>query len=329
MNTLKKSIDNGNFKNLYIFHGSEDYLKTFYKDYLINKVMDDTSKMMNFDSFEGANCSIKKIVDAYTTLPFLSERRIVCVENSDIFYKRNKADSDFFYDNIEHIPETSIVIFVESRIDKRSRAYKKAVKNAYLLEFKTPSDDDLVVWIKKRLKENNKTIDSPTALYLLRYTAHDMTSVSNEIKKLIDYKKEENITFHDINEICTKALETKIFDLINAVGNKKTDIALNIYNNLIVMKEPPLKILSLLTMQFRRMLQTRQLMSESLNRQEIANALKIRSFAVNEYITQGKNFPSEVLMRAIHECLECDVNIKTGKIRDILALELLIIKYSS
>lgn len=330
MENLKADIRNRKFKNIYLFYGEEEYLKRHYQKLLINNLLTKEAEIMNLDSFDGKVSSVESISDAFVTLPFMSPYRVIVVKDSNLFFTGRKDDTEKMNDYLKEIPISSVIIFIESKIDKRSKFYKYVAKEGRAVEFKAPYEKDLVKWVKHLFNEHNKTIKDDTALYLLRTVAHNMDNVFKESQKLIDYKKDETeILKSDINEICTKSTETKIFDLIDALALKKTDIALSIYHNLLNMKEHPLMILTMITRQFRLIIQTIKLREMGALNNEIAETLGIRDFVVRECLKQSANFDSETLLVALKECLDIDVDIKTGRKNDKLAVELLILKYAS
>ncbi|MDE6182604.1 MAG: DNA polymerase III subunit delta, partial [Eubacteriales bacterium] len=175
----------------------------------------------------------------------------------------------------------------------------------------------------------NKKISMDNIIYLIRNVGGSMDMLYNEINKLINYKKEEQITKQDIDTICTKSIESKVFELIDAIGNKKIEQAVGIYKNLIFNKIAPFMILSMIARQFRIILQVKYLDRQGKNIPSIANELGLRDFVVKQALAQSKYFTNKVLLEAINECLEIDNKAKTGIIQDELGVEMIIIKYSS
>ena len=116
--------------------------------------------------------------------------------------------------------------------------------------------------------------------------------------------------------------------MVEAIGNKKTKIALDIYNNMVLMKESPLMILAMIARQFRIILQSKYLSEKGFYKSDIAKKINQREFVVSECLAQSKNFKKKTLLQALEDCLECDINIKTGKVQDKLGVEMIIIKYS-
>ncbi len=330
MKTLIHDIQTKSFKNIYVFYGEERYLIKKYEKQLKQAAMSDDSDMMNTDVFEGKTCSVDKIMDAAETAPFFSAYRLVIVKNSELFSVGRKDDSDKMATYLSSVPETTILLFLEEKVDKRSKIYKNinSASVGLCVEFVTPPENELAKWVIDMFKDKQYQITAAAAHYLLRNVLNDMESVLCEMEKLIDYKRgEQAVSERDVDDVCIKSLEVKIFDMVDAIGNKKPDIALDIYNNLLFLKESPLKILTMIARQFRIMMQSKYLAKKGLDPNEIAATIEQRSFVVREAIKQSRNFNFGTLMTAMDDCLACDIRIKTGKIADSLGVEMIILKY--
>ena len=95
------------------------------------------------------------------------------------------------------------------------------------------------------------------------------------------------------------------------------------------MKESPIGILAMMSRQFRMILKVKYMSQQGHSNQSIAKRTGFRHFMVTECIRQAPNFTFKQLESAIRECLEADVSIKTGMMKPELAVELILIKYSS
>jgi len=96
-----------------------------------------------------------------------------------------------------------------------------------------------------------------------------------------------------------------------------------------MIKETPIKILVMIIRQFRLLFQTKILAESGAGADLIAQRLSQRSFVIKGLIQQSKNFSRQSLRAALEDCLETDLAIKTGKLSPEMAVELIIIKYSS
>lgn len=330
MKVLDTHIKNKTFSNIYLIFGEEEYLKNTYEKKLISSIISEDLKMMNFDLFEGKNTNVSQIIDTCDTMPFMSPYRLVILKNTGLIIEGRKNDSSLLEQYLSNLPKTTIIIFIEDKIDKKLKLFKTISKIGSVHQMNMSSENELVNWILNIFKDNNKDISTKEALYMIRNIGFNMEILLNEINKLISFKNNnDKITINDIDTICTKSVESKIFDLINFMANKNMQNAISIYKNLLVNKTSPFIILNMIARQFRIILQVKYLYNKGYNINSISSKLDLRDFIVKEAFKQSKNFSIKVLLQALNECLNIDENIKTGKIVDELAVELLIIKYTS
>ena len=131
------------------------------------------------------------------------------------------------------------------------------------------------------------------------------------MEKLISYTEGRDVvTAEDIEEICTTQTTNRIFDMVRAVTEKNQKRALELYYDLLTLKEPPMRILFLLAKQYRQLLLAKQFAAAGLAQTEIASKLGVPGFVVKDFV-------------------DAEESVKTGRLEDKLSVELLIIKYSS
>ncbi len=316
-------------KNLYLCYGQEDYMKKHYVNNIKNQILDPAYEIMNLERQEGKGVSVDQIIDFAETMPFMSERRLMIIVDSGLFKSGKKEESTKLANYIDKLPSSVCLVFMESEIDKRLSLYKKVNKNHEAVEFKVPTERELTSWTKKELRRYKVNMPSQVMDYFIRVVPPGMESIINEIKKLASYKVDGEVTVEEIDQVCTQSLDIRIFELVKMLGNKDTRVVLEIYSNLLEMKEAPIKILAMMARQFRMILKVKYMRQKGHGNQSIVSRTGFRSFMVTECIRQGSNFTFAQLEMAIKECLEADVNIKTGMMKPELAVELILIKYSS
>lgn len=330
MKTLKKNWKNHEFGRCYLFYGAETYLIREYEAALTKAILPEGAEMMNHDIFEEKRATAAAIMDAAETLPFLNEKRLVTVRNSEFFQKGGrKEEGEKLKAFLADLPETVCLLFIEEKAEKTNGLYKAVAKYGQAVEFKKPTEKDLGTWIKKRCKENGMEMSEGVLNLFLQTVDHDMENIDGELQKLMAYKGDEKeIKAEDIRAVCTVSLEARVFDLVRAVAEKRPEKAVQIYRTLLSMKESPYMVLSLITRQFRLILETMLLSQSGMTNDAIGARLEIRDFAVKEYLRQSKRFSAEGWKHAVRDCLQVDLDIKSGKAAEETAVELLIMKYS-
>lgn len=322
---LIEDLKNHNFKQMYLFTGEELYLLRQYKQKL-KEALVDAEDSMNVSVFEGKGINPREIIELADTMPFFAERRVIFIENSG-FLKNACAQ---LAEYIKDLPETTYLIFVEDQIDKRGKLYKEIKAKGRIVEFQRQDEKTLTRWILGLLKKEEKKITEETLKEFFYRTGLDMEHISIELEKLFCYTMgKEVITTEDVKTICEKQIETQIFEMIQAVVEKKQEKALHLYADLLSMKEPPMRILYLITRQFHQLLLLKQLLTEGLEKGELAKKVGIPPFVLGKYIAQSQKFRLSELRSIVEECVSTEEAVKTGEMEDQISVELLLIKYSS
>ncbi len=167
-------------------------------------------------------------------------------------------------------------------------------------------------------------------IFVLSKCGTDMENLQKEMEKLFCYTLDkEVIELRDIDAICTTQITNEIFDMVNAVAEKKQKRALDRYYDLLALKEPAMRILYLLSRQFRLLMEVKEMTGQGYDKKSIASKAGLHPFAVGKYIEQSRRFSQEELRSILEESVDIEERVKTGRLQDVLAVELFIVKYSS
>ena len=323
MKVISDDIKKGEFKSVYLLYGEEEYLKKQYRDRLKNAIAGDDT--MNYSYYDSDNASVKDIIDVCETLPFFAQKRLVIMENTGFL----KSSNDELADYIKHIPDYLVVVMVEKDVDKRNKVYKAVDSVGYICEMKPQTTATLEKWIAGRLAKDNLKISREACDLILDKTGAGMDYIRQETEKLVSYcQGRDVVTVEDVEKVCATQTTSHIFDMISAIANKKQQQALDLYYDLLELKEPPMRILYLIVRQFNGILQVKDLMSRGISGKEIASKIGAAPFVVGKYQAQAKYFEMNTLLDALNECAKTEEAVKQGRLNDRLGVELIIIKYS-
>ena len=324
MKVITKDIQNHQFKPVYLLSGEETYLTRQFCERLAEAIAGDDS--MNVNRFQEKNPDIREIISLADTMPFFAESRLIIIENSGFF----KRDSSELADYLSQMPESTHIIFREDEIDKRNRLFKKVKELGYFAEMKRQTEAELERWILTILKKEQINLTRSTMNYLLETIGTDMNVIRNELDKLIAYLGDKKVLEPaDIDKICSRQISGQIFEMIDAMSSKNRKKAFQLYYDLIALKEPPMRILFLITRQYLQLYQIKEMQKQGLSGQALTAASGLSSYAIRKVSQRASRFSSEELKHCIEECAQMDEQIKTGLIRDSIAVELLITAFSA
>ena len=239
MKSLNEDLKTGQFSQIYLLYGEENYLKKQYKERFV-KAMLPQGDTMNYAYYEGKGVEIREVIDLAETLPFFAERRLIVFENTGLF-KSSGAD---LAEYIKTMPETTYFIFVEEEVDKRSKLYKAVKAKGHIVELPFQDESTLKRWILGNVRREGKQISDASVGYFLGKVGTDMQNIQGELEKLFCYTLHRDvITPEDIDAVCINQIGNHIFEMVNAVAEKKQRKALDLYYELLALKEPPMRIL--------------------------------------------------------------------------------------
>ncbi len=324
MKRLAEEIRTGQLKQVYLLCGDEAYLRRQYRDRVIKALMGD-GDLMNLHCFEGKGIEPGEVIDLAQTMPFLAERRVLIIENSGFLKRGGEALAEY----LAAPAPTAFFVFVETEIDKRSRLYKAVTAKGRVIECKTPEEAVLKRWVVELLMKEGLRITQRDLDFFLEKTGTDMENIRGEAEKLICYcMGRDAVTAQDIDEICARRTESRIFEMVDAVADKKQKRAMELYYDLLTLKEPPMRIIFLIARQFNLLLQVKELKNKGYDVRGIGARTGLADFIARKYAAQAQKFKESELKQAVKDCVEAEEAVKTGKMNDVLSVELLIVKHS-
>ncbi|MCL2357039.1 MAG: DNA polymerase III subunit delta [Defluviitaleaceae bacterium] len=313
---IKSELARGEIRNLYVLYGAERFLILHYAAEI------EAACRAEKTVFGGGNAA--EIIMAAESVGFSAEKRLIFVRDSGFFAAGRKDESEKMAEYFAKIPPDTTLVFTESEIDKRTKAFKAAAKWGATVECAPLNPADLAKWLGVIVKKKGKSFASGAAQYFLRTCGSDMANLANEAEKLIHFCGERSeISAQDIDEICTPTLEARIFDLTKAMGAGRTADALRLYNDMLFLKESPYMILTMMIRQLRIILLCK--VQKETPRAQLAKELKIMEFVIPEALSHGKRFSEEQLIAALEKCLDTDVRMKTGLIAPEIGVEMLLL----
>ncbi len=324
MKRLLEDIKNNCLKQVYLLCGEEAYLRLQYRDRLRNALAE-PGDTMNYHYFEGKDTNPAELIDLSETVPFFAERRVIFVENSGFFKKTCEQLADY----LKQLPPTTYFVFIETEVDKRGKLYKAVRDTGRVVEFSSQDEETLKKWVLSLIRKEGKKISGATLHYFLQKTGTDMGNIRRELEKVFCYTLDrEAILQEDIDAVCTRLVSNQIFDMVDAIALQKQQEALRLYYDLLSLKEKPMRILALVGRQFNLLLQVKELRKKGYAGRQIAEKTAIPVFFVGKYISQASAFTEAWLRDALEACVQADEAVKTGRLGDVMSVELLLISYS-
>lgn len=324
MQTITKHIKSGEFSHLYLLYGEEEYNIRKCRKLLTDNILNEPAEgNVNYHRFDGHSINISNLTEQIMSLPFFSDRQLIIVNGSGLFKSSNNL-----CDSLCDMPDSTYIVFIESAVDKRNTLYKYVKNKGTIVELNHETDRELPIWIAGYLNRYGYKITMRAAKLIISRAGVDKTALTCELEKLIAYCADtKEIDTPAVEAICTSMLSSRIFAMMDYIVSGKRAAALNLYRDLVLAKESPSKILSLLTRHYNILAQIKDMLHET--DMNIAKHLSIPSFTVKKYKSQAAMYNRYDIIRRINCCVEAEEGFKTGKIQPQVAIETLIIQLAS
>ncbi|MBR5636345.1 MAG: DNA polymerase III subunit delta [Pseudobutyrivibrio sp.] len=324
MRRIDEDIQNGQFQNIYLLYGEEEYLKLQYKNKLISALVNEGDNM-NFTKYTDSGINVNQVIDQAETMPFFAEHRVILIENSGF----GKKMPDELGNYLTNIPGFTIFIFVETSADKRGKLYKYAKSAGRDIEINMPNEAVLAKWIGGMLKESGKQMKKDAWEQFRDMTDSSMDNMKREADKLITYVGDRNqITIEDVRAVCIPQIETKIFDMINSIASKDLPKTMDLYQDMLSAKEPPMRILYMIVRQFRQMAVIKELTLNGESAASIAKKMGMQDYFVRKNESLIRNFKAKDIKNLLNDSATFEQQVKTGLLDENLAVEMIIMKYA-
>jgi DNA polymerase-3 subunit delta len=319
--------------SIYLLFGNDEFaIQTFLKENLIPKMGSGSDATMDITTLDGRTDRLEVIQGEVQTIPFLSKRRMVIINNPLALTKSKERFKDF----LSAVPETTALVLIEGELRSSS---KDRNKSHWLVEwsqsnsdccwtksFKLPTGPAMTHWIMEQATEMGGNIEQPASQLLASLIDEDPRLAKMEIDKLLTYVNfSRPVTEADVVELVSDVRQGDIFEMVDAIGYGDGKKAMFMLRRLLEDSDA-LPLFGMIVRQFRLLIQVRELMDENpaQDHYTIAKIIGSHPYPIQKIMPQVKLFTLEQLKRIFHQLSEVDLAIKTGKLEGDLALDMLV-----
>ncbi len=318
-------------KSIYLYYGIDRYIIKTKTDQLFAKYNIDDFNVTTYDMEE---VDIEAALNDAATIPFMSDKKAVIVKNAYFLSSEKKPKKELNHNldalsrYLDNPPMETILVFHApyGKLDER-KAITKKIKATSNFEECTPlKDPDLRNWVKRQLAKNNTTINPDALNELMKRVENNTEVLVSETKKLLLYSEDLNrVDIDVIKKVITKNVEDNVYEITNMILDNKRSRALEIYTDLIMHSEDPLRILGILVTKYREILHTKLLLESGKDKQAVADYFNATSGRAYYIMKNAKSVNRDVVEKHLRTLEDLDFKIKSGRIDKKIGLELFIL----
>jgi len=231
-----------------------------------------------------------------------------------------------FLENIKTLDgiKDIIIIYEDCPPDERTKFFKALQKYAKCQEFNYLQPAMLKKWVAQEFSKNKVKINPDALDLLVNFVGGDLWKMANEISKLSSYKEDSIVKKGDVELLVKPNIENDIFKTIDALVSENKKLALSLLHKHLDDGDHPLKLLSMITYQFRTLLVIKELQERREPYAVVTKKSGLHPFVVQKNYRLCSQFSFEQLKKIYRKIFQIDLDIKTGKIEVETALDLLL-----
>lgn len=310
---LKEDLKNAR-RAIYLFEGDDAYFRTSAEAMVKNAFLE--MPELNYISFDGdglKGSAIEDIVSAISVFPFMAPCRIVKVTE---FYPSDTDYEKYLKSTFENFPETTTLIIVNSQSKKGCDLKRK--KAVSYFDCNKADRETVARWAYLTMKKAGVSSSVEACEAIADYCLTDMSRVSKEVEKLIEWGKDGLITKADVDELVYKDADYRIYQMTGAVSRGDYSTFTEICRDLLSKGYDSNAVIVSLLNYFKNLLTV--LVSER-SQEELCSMLNMKDYALTKTRQQARAMGKDRLIRLIDGLYNAASNTKSGLITPAGSLE--------
>ncbi|MCQ2552971.1 MAG: DNA polymerase III subunit delta [Clostridia bacterium] len=341
---VQSAKETGVWPKVMLLYGKEDFLVSWSKKYLKTQLINPACEVLDCITFSENAQNAYEIIAACETMPLMSERKLIIVDDSDILSAQSPKDMDTaqvaaLVDYIPNIPETTMILFTSAKPNKTKAIYKAINKHGIAYDFCALDDATLSGWMAKRLKAQGRSARPDDLLTYAKNCGYGdpernytLNNLENDLKKVFASTEKSVLSLDDFMENSAAQAEINAFKLLDCAFTGNKGEAITILHNTIDIQTSSkemgaiMSFLGLLCSQLEIMVEGKERENDGYYISEIASQMNVNEYRLKKAMAACRNKSASALRQNLFNAFQIEKDLKSGNMDGRLALELFIAK---
>ncbi len=316
--------------NIHLLFGSDTFIIKSKTNQIIAKENVDEFNITVYDAEEN---NVEEAINDAATIPFMADKKAVILKNahflSNVKVKKEIPHNLDSFSRYIASPVKETILIVQApyaKIDERKAITKQLSQVATVERCEPMKEVELGNWVKRQLGKNGINIDRDALNELLTRVNNNTEVLVNETQKLLLYTSDmKRVDLSTVKKVITKNVEDNVYEITNNILENKRSRALEIYNDLVMHSEDPLRILGILVNKYREILHVKLLLKQGKDKADIASYYRASPGRAYYMIKNANSVKNDIVEKHLKSLEDLDYKIKTGRIDKKIGLELFIL----
>jgi DNA polymerase III subunit delta len=297
--------------------------------FLLKHAVDDKIKSLSVDPFnimryDLSESNLDDVLEDLLTISFFSEQKVIIIDHfSEIISMEQSMIDDMIKYLTNPNPDVILIIMLDEMLSGQHDIHKAIQNYTYIEKVKDLDKDAYTQFVFDKFKNKGYTITSDAITELLVRINDDFNLLEREAEKLMLYHIDtKSISLQDVLILTSKNLEENIYDLTNALVQKNHAKLIDIYTDLMMRNEDPIRIMNNIANRLRELIHTKLLLDQGLSQTQIAEHFNIKSGRAYYLVKDAQSNTLKILEKHLEQLSKLDYEIKSGLKDKKLGLEL-------
>lgn len=324
---LDRELRDAGPRPVYIVQGEERLLVDEAVRMIVTAAVGDPDDAMSVQRVDLAESdrSSRHVLAACQSMGLFSQRLAVLVRAAERLDK-DKASRDDLANYVQAPNTEATLILVATKLDGKSALVKRTKKHGRVLTFAPPKLRDVPVWVSDEARRLGHRIDHGACRLVAELVGTDLQRLRLAVDQLSLYAgPEQPITEAAVSEVLAATRAHGIFELVDAVGERRAGPALSHLHAMLEQREPPLRILAMLIRHFRMLWQVQALKHQGATLDGAQRELGLHPFQAKKLWRQSTLFDAGSIRGAYEQLFATDLRLKSKGVADGIAMEQLLL----
>ncbi len=303
----------------YLIHGPERFLIHRALEKIKRVVLDHPMGKFNLHELKAQDTSGEAVVQIASQIPMMSTKCLVIVEDAHKLSADSAKALDIYLGNPS---PTTCLVLVGDTFDARRGLTKTAKQNDWLVESPLLRESDIAPFLKWSAKVKTVQLTETALSMIAAAVGPDCGALEDAVERLgLFAGPGKTVDENDVAEVITAVRHHSVFELVDAVGQGRSDKAFRLLANLLRNREEPIALNAMLARHIRQLLKVRIHLHLGTDEREFAGLVGAPPFMVKKLIAQARGFRGATLEQALLRLSKADYEMKSAKRSSALIME--------
>lgn len=324
---LQQTLERKSPGPLYFVYGEETFMFDEALKTLKIKALEQGAADFNYDCFFAGDASASHVRDTAEMLPMMSPKRVVVYKNIE---EVKEKEWEVLFPILENPVESTVLILVAEKVDKRKKFFKKISENGIVVEMKRPYENQMPMWVEYIAQKNDVEISREAVQMMIQFVGNNLSEIQNEMGKLRSFIGERNkIEAEDVLKSVSHSRIENVFDLANAIGRADRAQALTCLAHLLEQGQNEVGALAMISRHIRILATLNEGQKEGLTGMRLSARAGIPQFFLKDYMDQARTWSEQKIRKTMHALHDTDKAMKSSPVSAHIWLENFIINVAT